>query len=276
MPRQELAKEITGRVYLITNNINGKVYIGETITALSRRFNAHLNSAFNRNSNNYDCYFYRAIRKYGKSAFTIKLLEEIIALTKKEAKQKIQNLEKKYIKLYKSNDYKFGYNSDSGGNGGKETGKFTKEKQRQIKLNDPKNKERLKYARSFQNPERRVKQYNYYTGEFIEEYDSIKKAAEILNLDNSGITKCCKHPDKHKYLKVNNIKYTFRYENEDYTPVYKIKMTLEDNSLTDYFVDVVHCNEKYHVDKSQIIRCCKGKNNYAGKHNNLKMYWSYA
>ena len=271
MARQELANEIIGRVYLIINNTNGKVYVGETVSTLSRRFNAHLNTAFNKNGRNHDCYFYRAIRKYGKSAFSIQLLEETTASTKKEVKQKIQNLEKKYIKLYKSDNYQFGYNSDSGGCGGKEVSEFTKEKQRQIKLKDPKNKERLAYARSFQTPEKKVKQYNYYTGEFVKTYDSIKNAANELNLDNSGITKCCKHSDKHRYLKVNNIKYAFRYENEDYIPTYRFKMTLEDNSFTDYLVDTVHCTEKYHVDRSQILRCCKGKNSYAGKYNNLKM-----
>ena len=276
MARQEIAEEIIGYVYLITNNINGKIYIGETITALSRRFNAHLNGAFNKKNRNYNCYFYNAIRKYGKSAFTIKLIEKVIASTKKEAKNKIQSLEKYYIKMYKSNNNKFGYNLDSGGNGGKIVSETTKEKQRNIKLSDPKNKERLAYARSFQNPEKKIKQYNYYTGEFIKKYNSIKEAANILGIDNSGITRCCKYPNKHKYLKVNNIKYTFRYENEDYVPVYTIKMTLEDNSFIDYLVDTIHCYEKYHIDKSQIIRCCKGKNNYAGKYNNLKMCWSYA
>ena len=274
MARQE-ATNVIGTVYKITNLKNNKIYIGETIMPMKKRFQSHLSAAFNINSRTYNYYFHRAIRKYGKESFIIECLEIVKGNFKKWVKKRIQQLEQKYIKQYTSNDPLIGYNSDSGGLGGKVPNLEIRKKESQIKKSDPKTKERLDYARSFRNIEKRIKQYNYYTGEFITIYDSIKEASNILNIDNSGITKCCKYSKKHKYLKVNNIKYTFRYENEDYIPVYKIKMTLEDNSWTEYFVDVVHCNEKYYVDKSQIIRCCKGKNKYAGKYNNLKIYWSY-
>lgn len=274
MARQE-AETIIGTVYKITNIINNKVYIGETIMPMKKRFQTHLTSAFNAKSNTYNYYFHRAIRKYGKDAFIIECLETIEGNFQKWVKKKIQQLEKKYIKQYKSNDPLVGYNSDSGGLGGRIPNIEVRQKQSQIKKNDPKTKERLDYARSFNKSEKEIRQYNYYTGEFIKEYKSIKNASKELNLDDSSIVKCCKHPNKHKYLKVNNIKYTFRYKSEDYIPVYTIKMTLEDNSFVDYLIDTVQCYEKYHIDKSQIVRCCKGKNNYAGKYNNLKMLWSY-
>ena len=47
-------------IYKITNKINGKVYIGQTIRPVEYRFNRHMNDALN---NILDTHFARAIRK---------------------------------------------------------------------------------------------------------------------------------------------------------------------------------------------------------------------
>lgn len=60
-----------GCIYKITNQINGKFYIGKTIKTLQNRFHNHCYEALKRNSTTY---FHRAIRKYGKENF---ILEEI-------------------------------------------------------------------------------------------------------------------------------------------------------------------------------------------------------
>lgn len=49
------------KIYKITNNINGKIYIGQTKTSIERRFISHKSAA--RRGINY--ILYKAIRKYG-------------------------------------------------------------------------------------------------------------------------------------------------------------------------------------------------------------------
>jgi group I intron endonuclease len=61
-----------GIIYLITNNINGKKYVGQTTTPLSYRFTNHKSDA--RNNRGY--YLASAIRKYGEDNFKIEALFE--------------------------------------------------------------------------------------------------------------------------------------------------------------------------------------------------------
>ena len=53
-------------VYKITNKINGKVYIGQSIRPIEERFKRHINDSI---KNNLDTHLARAIRKYGFESF---------------------------------------------------------------------------------------------------------------------------------------------------------------------------------------------------------------
>jgi len=92
-----------GRIYKITNSVNDKVYIGQTIHPLSYRFTNHLSDA--RNNRGYA--IAAAIRKYGEENFRIDLIEECL-------ESEMNNLEVKYISQYKSFSPK-GYNLTKGG-----------------------------------------------------------------------------------------------------------------------------------------------------------------
>ena len=59
-------------IYLVTNNVNGKRYIGKTTQAIEKRWYQHCKNAEYGN----DTYLYRAIRKYGKDNFTVEVLCE--------------------------------------------------------------------------------------------------------------------------------------------------------------------------------------------------------
>lgn len=61
-----------GYIYKITNNINGKIYIGQTIGAIEKRFAEHKNAAKN------GCRYalHRVIRKYGIENFSIEEIEQ--------------------------------------------------------------------------------------------------------------------------------------------------------------------------------------------------------
>ena len=72
-------------VYKITNLINNKVYIGQTIRPIQQRFHRHISDAMN---NILDTHFARAIRKYGPDNWKIESIDT--AETQEELNQKEQ------------------------------------------------------------------------------------------------------------------------------------------------------------------------------------------
>ena len=90
-----------GYIYKITNNINGKVYIGQTIRSLQERLNEHIAA---KSVIGY------AIRKYGKDNFRIELLEEVEI-------DKIDEREIYWIEFFNSTNKHEGYNISTGGAG---------------------------------------------------------------------------------------------------------------------------------------------------------------
>lgn len=96
-----------GIIYIIKNNFNDKVYIGQTIQSLKLRWQEHCRKGSSKNEQNMR--IKKAIHKYGKENFTIKELE--ICDVKDLDIREIY-----YINFY--NSYKNGYNSTLGGKSG--------------------------------------------------------------------------------------------------------------------------------------------------------------
>jgi len=88
-----------GNIYLITNAINGKVYVGQTKLSITERFKEHCRPSKKTAICN-------SIQKYGAENFTIKLLEECEI-------DMLDERETHYIKQY--NSYEEGYNNTIGG-----------------------------------------------------------------------------------------------------------------------------------------------------------------
>ena len=59
-------------IYKISNSVNNKVYIGQTIRPIEERFARHINDAMN---GVLDTHFARAIRLYGPDKFSIELID---------------------------------------------------------------------------------------------------------------------------------------------------------------------------------------------------------
>ncbi len=114
-------------VYLITNTINGKYYVGKTVETLASRWSKHKNEAA-RGSN---MYLHRAMRKYGLGNFTVHPLMETLKTNEELCEQ-----ETFLISLFKANDHKHGYNLTTGGEGvcGLRHSLETKEKLRSLRL----------------------------------------------------------------------------------------------------------------------------------------------
>ncbi len=86
-------------VYKITNLINGKLYIGQTIRTLEERFKAHY---YDDESN-----IGNAIRHYGRENFTIEIIEKC------DSKEELNAYENYYIAYFDSKEPK-GYNQIGG------------------------------------------------------------------------------------------------------------------------------------------------------------------
>lgn len=97
---------IYGIVYKITNNVNGKVYIGQTIRPLSERMSQH-KCCMNGSSNSY---LYKSMRKYGWDNFTWEIVCEC------SCREELNSKEIEYITLHESHRTRGkGYNLTKGG-----------------------------------------------------------------------------------------------------------------------------------------------------------------
>jgi group I intron endonuclease len=108
-----MEKQKMFRVYLITNKVNGKIYIGKTSQEVEKRWKWHVQDANKKRLQ--DIHFYRALRKYGPENFTIKQIDCT------ENEQECNELEKLYIGVFRSHVSKIGYNGTMGGEGGRQT-----------------------------------------------------------------------------------------------------------------------------------------------------------
>ena len=91
-------------VYKITNDVNGKMYIGQTIRTLKERFDDHISES--RKSRAIGRPLYDAIRLYGIEHFHIELIEETDSPDEREIY---------WIEYYGT--FKNGYNATFGGGG---------------------------------------------------------------------------------------------------------------------------------------------------------------
>lgn len=94
-----------GRIYIIRNTVNSKVYVGQTTVSIKLRFQNHLSAA--RCGEDY--VIGKAIRKYGEDKFYVKLLEECL-------ESELNEREIYWIKFFNSTNNKYGYNMSIGGN----------------------------------------------------------------------------------------------------------------------------------------------------------------
>lgn len=92
-----------GVIYKITNTINKKVYIGQTMQAAQNRWSVHKSRAKNKN---FSTHLYNGIRKYGIENFDFEIIEQC-------SDNNLDKRERYWIQYY--NSYIDGYNETIGG-----------------------------------------------------------------------------------------------------------------------------------------------------------------
>lgn len=159
MEKNKENKERCYSIYKHTNKINGKCYIGMTNQKPEKRWGKNGYNYLKRTKKDtyYQPKFAHALLKYSWNNFEHEILFE--NLTQEEAKQK----ECELIEYY--NSIENGYNIEAGGN---------------------------YIVCAIEKP---VKQYTK-DGLFVREYESQKKAAELLGINRSDIGSCCNNINK--------------------------------------------------------------------------------
>ena len=99
MNHWDTVKKVRG-IYKVTNKINGKVYIGQSVD-IGRRWRQHMTAED-------DIYFHKAIQKYGVDNFIWEVIEKC-------KKSELDERESYWIEYYDS--FNKGYNCTKGGDG---------------------------------------------------------------------------------------------------------------------------------------------------------------
>lgn len=190
-------------IYKITNKINNKVYIGQTIRDINLRWQRHCQDAI---SGRTDTKFARAIRKYGKDNFIIELIDTA------SSKEELNKKEDYWINYYDS--ISKGYNSMDGG-GNYNTYKYKTEEEMEIikeKLRQSKLKELNPHAHS-------VKCKSIKTGKELFFTSEIECQEYFKESNHQFISKRCLHQIKYLY----NGEWLFSYSEENYSLDYTIE-----------------------------------------------------
>lgn len=99
-----------GYIYKITNLVNNKIYVGQTLQSIQNRWNQHISTAFKENSSDKYAIHY-AIRKYGIKNFSFGIIEEV-------SNNLLDERECYWIKKLNTHiSYHQGYNMTFGGEG---------------------------------------------------------------------------------------------------------------------------------------------------------------
>lgn len=157
-------------IYLITNKVNGKKYIGQSVD-IERRYKEHLRSGqpniySHKNERDIKTPIHLAMQKYGISNFSLTILEQC-------SKEELDEKEKFWINKYHSNDKKYGYNLTTGG-------------QKNIALKGEKHSQSKLTQKEVDNIKKLLKNTNMNLNEILVLYPFISKST--LSMINQGKT----------------------------------------------------------------------------------------
>ena len=190
-----------GVIYKYTNIYNNKVYIGQTINELKRREKwSNLKAPYAGN------YINRAREKYGLNSFKYEILFEIETDDEIILRDTLNDIESKYISLYRAKDSKYGYNLSDGGKAG--VGQIVTTETR-IKigkahkgLKKPMSdlgKLNISKAHKAPRPYRRKKIVQLTKEEeVLKVWNGVKEAANALHLNHSNISAALTKSGRHR------------------------------------------------------------------------------
>lgn len=195
MNYKDLNPKLAG-IYIITNTVNNKSYIGQSVS-LRSRIKDHFRNMKNQKI---DLPLYRAAAKYGIHNFKIDILESFIPenISNEELIKKLDDLEIKYIAQYDT--YQNGYNCTKGGDYGVLGLKMTDAQRKRVSEASKNNVAKGIIGK-------RVYMYNFKEKYYIYAW-TIKDAHNITKVGRSTISKLCNN----KYKFASNFLASFSLE----------------------------------------------------------------
>lgn len=271
-----------GYIYKITNQINGKNYIGQTRFTVKKRWNEHIFNALHT-SINYP--LYSAIRKYGVDNFSISLIEEV-------EDEKLDEREQYWISEY--NTYignNEGYNATLGGEGYSlhdkqqvyllwDEGKTITEISTLLQIDRSIIRAILQTYENYSITEsqqrghallwskrerRKIYQYTL-KGEFVKQFSSLAEIEQLTQFSKRNIWEALQHPN------YQACGYQWRYEN-DSTPVidisskarqYKKPVIQYLANRTIEYASAAEASKMTGISATGIRKTCQGKQSLAG------------
>ena len=188
MNRLDTVKKVRG-IYKVTNKINGKVYIGQSVD-IGRRWRQHMTAED-------DIYFHKAIQKYGVENFEWEVIEQC-------KKKDLDEREIYWIEYYDS--FNKGYNCTKGGEGN--SGEGSPNWKGGVSL-DPEHKK--EYGKQYyQANKEKIKEYNK---QYYEENKEKKK--EYYEVNKEKIKQQMKEYNKGYYEANKEKKKEYREANKE-------------------------------------------------------------
>ena len=129
--------------------------------------------------------------------------------------------------------------------------------------------EKLKHSRI--KGEVPVKCYDYYTGELLNTFNSIKEASKYYNISEDSISKSAKKI--RKCSRKGKQKLIWRHLNDFYTPEYKYAAYFQDGKLFKKYVEQVQAEKELNIDQTTISDCIRGKIKTAGSVDGKRLIW---
>lgn len=283
-------REIYGIIYLIRNNINNKIYIGQTIKkgGFDERYGNNLRD-YTHNE-----HLRNSIDKYGIENFHIDK-EFNVAYSQEE----LNSLEDMYIKLYEATNPDKGYNKTFGGRNGKRTDEVrmkmseTRKKLYIKKENNPmygkklseEHKKKISEANKGkimpEEAKRKISEANkgnkYFLGKTHSEETKRKISEKLKGKNNPMYGKRIYGEEAYWYGKKlpeeTRKKISKSLQGEKHPQAIKVICT----TTQKVFSTVKEGAKYYNCDSGTISKCCKGKRNFCGKHpiTNEKLKWQY-
>lgn len=268
-------KEIYGVIYLIRNEVNGKVYIGQTIQkgGFDERYKNNV-AKYTKNE-----HLRRSINKYGIDNFYIDK-EFDVAYSQEE----LDKLEDLYIKTYETTNPNKGYNKKFGGS----SGKHTEETRKKLSLNNgsrrPEVREKISKSNKGKTLSNEHKKKISEARKGRKHTEETKEKLRKLNLAENAPMYGKTHTEetRRKLSEAKSGKNHHMY-GKNHKEETKKKIALSKNKkvicITTglVFNSVTEASNFYSCSRTHIGSCCTGKRKTCGKHpiTNEPLKWAY-
>lgn len=250
-----MSDKIICGIYGITNLINDKKYIGQSID-IYKRWKDHIDAL--EENKHYNVHLQRSWNLYGKENFHFSILEECPV-------EELNQKEMFYVDKFDA--YYNGYNQTLGGDGsvGYQHSETIIEKMKQIqseRFKDIKNRERMCEAHDFES--KPIYQIDF-NGNIVQEWSSVNWAAKMLNLNAIAICNALKRRQRKKTYNGYIWIYVDEYDLSTFDLNWYINRQWNYKSYYQYDQDYNLINkwnsvveaEQAGFNRSSIYKCCK-------------------